>query len=317
MTRRIFDAFPFDGELDLLEFHLRETFDHVDFFVLIEAGQTYRGDPKPCHFDANQPRFAWARHKIRPVRLARLGSETATARERAAVQRQAMTLALGDAAPDDIILLLDVDEVPSVSALQHLRVHGLAAPQRLEMTRHYGFADRLGPASPCCPADDLPFASAHKHQAPGAWATLDPRWFGHSGVAIPFSALANRSAFDLRYATPMGEPMRDAGRHYSSVDPTTRLEDKLGRVFHAEWDGPRERDPRHLARCRRFGVHHRGWWYADRPAGDLPDDVARLVAVLPSAEGGACPHSVMRRLVRAWAWMRLSPLLPARLVRLI
>ena len=126
---RIFDTFPFDGELDLLEYRLRETFDLVDHFVLVEAGETYRGGAKGLAFAEHEQRFGWARSKIRHVRLAALGSSTAAPRERAAVQRNAARLALADAAPDDVVLLLDVDEVPSRSVPGWLRAEGLDRPR--------------------------------------------------------------------------------------------------------------------------------------------------------------------------------------------
>ena len=55
---RIFDTFPFDGELDLLTHHLAEVHHLVDVFVIVEAGQTYQGEAKPCTFAAHRDRSA-------------------------------------------------------------------------------------------------------------------------------------------------------------------------------------------------------------------------------------------------------------------
>lgn len=310
---RIFDTFPFDGELDLLQFRLEETFDLVDAIVLVEAGETYRGAPKPFLFEENRARFGWAKEKIRHVKLRTLGSGSRP-KERAAVQRNAAMLGLGDAEPDDVVLLLDVDEVPSRSLLERLRDEGLSAPRRLAMTRHYGAADLVAPRSPCCPAGGEPFAAAVPWLEPGRWETLASCWFGHSGVATPHPSLRGATAFALRYRLPLGEPLPDAGRHYSSVDPAARLESKLGRVFHEEYDGARERNPFHLARCREHRVHHRGWWYAEKPAGPLPRDLARLTAAYPATAAPAPRPRLHRRLVRTWAWLRLWQALPDALV---
>lgn len=311
---RIFDTFPFDGELDLLEYRLRETFDLVDHFVLIEAGETYRGGAKDFAFAENEARFDWARARIRHVRLAGLGPVTATPRERAAVQRNAVRLALADAAPDDIVLLLDVDEVPSRALLERLRRGGLDRPRRLAMTRHYGFADTLGPRSPCCPDAEDPFPVAAGWSRPGGWDRLESFWHGQSGVAAPVRALERARAFDLRFRLPLGEPLPAAGRHFTSVDPSTRLERKLKRVFHQEYDGPRATSPEHLDRCRRYGIHHRGWWYAERPAGPLPDDIERLVRAHPGLAAPPRPSPLARRLARSWSWLRLWKRLPDRAV---
>lgn len=312
---RIFDIFPFDCELDILEHRLRETVHLVDAVILIEALQTYRGESKPLHFMAAAERFSWANPKIRHIRLGDLGGPTTTPKERAARQRNAAVLALRDASPDDVVLLLDVDEIPDPSLLTRLRREGLARPRRLAMTRHYGFADRLAPRSPCCPDPQDPFPLATGFLTPGSWDTLDNPWYGHSGVAAPMSALSKASPFDIRYGTPLDDPILAAGRHFNAVDPGARLEDKLGRMFHEEFDGPRERSPHALALCREAGVHHRGWWYAAKPKGPIPKDVARLIKRFPHTRAPELPGRLERRLVRSWAWLRLRRFVPDLLVR--
>ncbi len=137
MVFRIYDTFLFDGELDLLEHRLRENYSDMDVFVLVEAAQTYRGEPKPLLFEENKARFAWADTKLRHVKLDSLGGPAAEPRARAAVQRNSILLGLYDAAPEDVVLLLDADEIPSTGLLRELKAHGLAAPHRLQMTRHY------------------------------------------------------------------------------------------------------------------------------------------------------------------------------------
>jgi beta-1,4-mannosyl-glycoprotein beta-1,4-N-acetylglucosaminyltransferase len=302
---RIFDSFPFDGELDLLEHRLRENFDRVDAFIIIESDRTYSGAPKELTFDRNRERFAWASEKIRHVKL-QGGDAPRAPRERAAIQRDAVRLALRDAEPDDVILLLDADEIPSAEVLPSLRARGIDRPRRLLMTRHYEHVDALAPRSPCCPISELPFQAATPHLRPGAWDDLDERWWSRSGVAVPFRALSDANAFDLRYGEIDAPPIARAGRHYSSIDRGARLESKLARVFHTEWSGPRETSPHHLKRCREHGVHHRGWWYAEIPDGELPDDVKRLL------KGNATKFPPMwrRRVVRSWAWMRLWRMFP-------
>lgn len=315
---RIFDTFPFDGELDLLAHRLEETSDLVDAFVLVEAGETYRGAPKPFLFEENKARFGWAAAKIRHVKLETLGPRAANPRDRASVQRNAAVLALGDAEPDDVVLLLDVDEVPSRALLERLRAKGLDRPRRLEMTRHYGFADMLGPRSPCCPSAGDPFPAAVDRPRPLGWDRLEPFWHGHSGTAVRWRDLAASSAMTLRFGLPLDGPIAGAGRHFTSVDPSARLHRKLPRMFHAEFDGARETDEAHLERCRAHAVHHRGWWYAERPEGPLPDDVERLVRRQPGiAFGQEPPPRLSRLLVRTWAWLRLWKALPDGMVRLV
>jgi len=314
---RIYATFPFDGELVLLEHLLRETWGLVDFYVLVEAGETYRGAAKPFVFAENRDTFAWAEERIRHVRLPRLGTADSAPRARAEVQRNAVQLGLTNADQRDIVLLLDVDEVPSRSLFERLRRDGLTQAVRLRMSRHYGYADRLAPASPCCADPEMPFATAHRWRGPDAWDALTSRWQGLSAVAAPVSAMRATGAFALRYGVASDAALDDAGRHYSSVDPSTRLQRKLGRVFHAEFDGERERAEAHLERCRQWGLHHRGWWYAERPAGTPPADVARLVKSCPALAAPAPPPKWRRRMLRSWSWLRLWRALPECLVATI
>ena len=102
---RIFDTFPFDGETELLQHHLHEAFDHVDAFVLVEAGVTYRGQPKEFTFEKNREQFAWAENKLRYIKLASLGPADLEPRARAAIQRNAVMMAVRDAASGKLKIL--------------------------------------------------------------------------------------------------------------------------------------------------------------------------------------------------------------------
>ena len=54
----VYDCFPFFNELDLLEIRLNVLKDGVDRFVIVEAGETHTGKPKPFYFEENRGRFA-------------------------------------------------------------------------------------------------------------------------------------------------------------------------------------------------------------------------------------------------------------------
>ena len=54
---RVYDTFIFYNELDLLEIRLRELYDHVDVFVLVESNLTLTNHPKPYIFEESQERF--------------------------------------------------------------------------------------------------------------------------------------------------------------------------------------------------------------------------------------------------------------------
>lgn len=43
---KIYDCSIFRNELDLLEIRLKELYNHVDHFVIVEATHTFQGEPK-------------------------------------------------------------------------------------------------------------------------------------------------------------------------------------------------------------------------------------------------------------------------------
>jgi beta-1,4-mannosyl-glycoprotein beta-1,4-N-acetylglucosaminyltransferase len=61
---KIFDCFLFFNELDLLELRLSILNEHVDYFVIVEAAQTFQGDDKDYIFEKNKIRYSKYLHKI-------------------------------------------------------------------------------------------------------------------------------------------------------------------------------------------------------------------------------------------------------------
>ena len=119
----VVDAFIFFNELDILELRLRELHEAVDHFVLVEATKTFAGKPKPLYYDMYKDRFAAYRDKILHVvlpGLPPLGDASQKSRfwlEK--YHRDGMTLGLFqlECTDDDLILMSDVDEIPSKAAV--------------------------------------------------------------------------------------------------------------------------------------------------------------------------------------------------------
>lgn len=61
---KIYDVFTLYNELDLLEIRMNILDSAVDYFVIIEATETFSGKPKPLHFEENRKRFKQWEHKI-------------------------------------------------------------------------------------------------------------------------------------------------------------------------------------------------------------------------------------------------------------
>lgn len=124
---RIFDTFLFNAELDMLECRLTEldAYPQIYRHVLVEAPADHQGHPKPLHYAENRERFsAWADRIIHVV--ADLPDQPyAWYRERAQREQIRAGLERAGAGPGDEVIVADVDEIPSASAME--AVAGLGA----------------------------------------------------------------------------------------------------------------------------------------------------------------------------------------------
>lgn len=120
----IFDCFTILNELDLLEIRLRELYDTVDYFVLVEAPVTFSGKPKPLYYNENRDRFKqWSDKIIHVIPNDLPTGPNAWEREHASREhfKRAINNHNGNwirTEHDDIITICDVDEIPRASALR-------------------------------------------------------------------------------------------------------------------------------------------------------------------------------------------------------
>lgn len=118
---RLFDCFCFFRELDLLEIRLKELSPAVDRFVLVESTWDFSGNPKPLVFEENKSRFAEYADRIEHIvvtdRPRNEGERFAWQHH----QRDQLVHGLKEAAPDDAILISDLDEIPRLDALRQAR----------------------------------------------------------------------------------------------------------------------------------------------------------------------------------------------------
>lgn len=121
VDRRYWVPFMFRNELDMLECMLYEHYDRVYRFVLAEAAVNHQGRPKPLFYEENKERFAQYADKIVHIVVPLPDPGQCSdpwVRERA--QRDACLGAIVDAGgqDNDIVVNVDVDEIPSALALQ-------------------------------------------------------------------------------------------------------------------------------------------------------------------------------------------------------
>ena len=118
---KIYDCFTFFTELDLLEIRLNHLYDHVDFFVLSEATVTHSGKPKPLFFEENQARYEKFLDKIIHVVVRDMPLAVFKERKNRWVlenyQRNTLKDGLYNIQDNDIVMISDLDEIPSIEAI--------------------------------------------------------------------------------------------------------------------------------------------------------------------------------------------------------
>lgn len=150
---KIFDCFTFFNEYEVLELRLKELYDAVDYFVLVEANKTHSGKLKPWNFDAERDRYSKYLDKIIYVQVTDLPDYNKTKR-RGLVnwvpenhQRNCIGRGLkGRAERGDIIFISDCDEIWDKNSIEpYLGVDGLVL---FKQAKYYFYVNWLQADSP-------------------------------------------------------------------------------------------------------------------------------------------------------------------------
>ncbi len=108
---KVYDCFTFFREERLLLFRLKLLWEFVDFFCIAEAGFTHAGNPKPLLLPEIIKKNPWISEKVRVSYINNFPTDLdAWGREN--FQRNCLEKLYEDAAPEDIIIISDLDEIP-------------------------------------------------------------------------------------------------------------------------------------------------------------------------------------------------------------
>jgi len=116
---KVFDTFIYSGEKDVLIARISQLKNHVDHFVIIESKSTFSGRLRQVDKSTRNKILEEYGNRIRWLIANELQRENAWERE--AWQRQLIVGELSDIALGDLILLSDVDEIPSKEFILRLR----------------------------------------------------------------------------------------------------------------------------------------------------------------------------------------------------
>lgn len=122
----IYDCFVFFNELDLLEIRLNELDSVVDKFVLVESKRTFQKKEKPLYYLENKSRFKEFEDKIIHVAVDKFPGffykwRMPTAWDYENYQREQISQGLRNCSKDDVIIISDVDEIPSAEMIKQYK----------------------------------------------------------------------------------------------------------------------------------------------------------------------------------------------------
>ncbi|KAF8378218.1 hypothetical protein HHK36_029557 [Tetracentron sinense] len=121
--RRVFDAVLFSNELDFLTIRWNELYPYITQFVLLESNSTFTGLPKPLVFANNRDHFKFIKPRLTYGTIGgrfRKGENpfVEEAYQRVALDRLLRSSGISD---DDLLIMSDVDEIPSGHTINLLR----------------------------------------------------------------------------------------------------------------------------------------------------------------------------------------------------
>lgn len=122
---KIYDCFTFFNEFELLEWRLKLLYDVVDCFVIVEMNRTFQNHTKPFNYEENQARFLKYQDKIRYIKV----TDDIDCQDNWTLeifQRNCIMRGLTNCAPDDIIMIGDIDEFVDPRVMQQLRDNQVA-----------------------------------------------------------------------------------------------------------------------------------------------------------------------------------------------
>ncbi|KAI4382468.1 hypothetical protein MLD38_008430 [Melastoma candidum] len=121
--RRVYDAVLFSNELDILTIRWKELYPYVSQFVLLESNSTFTGFRKPLFFASNRDRFKFVEPRLTYGTIAGRFMKGENPFVEEAYQRVALDqlLKIAGISDDDLLIMSDVDEIPSRHTINLLR----------------------------------------------------------------------------------------------------------------------------------------------------------------------------------------------------
>ncbi|KAF8028958.1 hypothetical protein BT93_E1586 [Corymbia citriodora subsp. variegata] len=121
--RRVYDAVLFSNEVDILTIRWKELYPYITQFVLLESNSTFTGLPKRLLFKQNRDKFKFVEPRLTYGTIGGRFRKRENPFFEEAYQRVALDqlLRIAGIEDDDLLIMSDVDEIPSAHTINLLR----------------------------------------------------------------------------------------------------------------------------------------------------------------------------------------------------
>ncbi|KAL1564241.1 beta-1,4-mannosyl-glycoprotein 4-beta-N-acetylglucosaminyltransferase [Salvia divinorum] len=121
--RRVYDAVLFSNEVDMLKIRWKEMYPYISQFVVLEANSTFTALPKPLNFAFNRDKFKFVEPRLTYGMIGGRFKKGENPFIEEAYQRLALDqlLRIAGIEDDDLLVMSDVDEIPSRHTIDLLR----------------------------------------------------------------------------------------------------------------------------------------------------------------------------------------------------
>ncbi|UQZ91026.1 hypothetical protein C4J81_18105 [Deltaproteobacteria bacterium Smac51] len=223
-----YDAFTFYSEFDLLELRLNTLNDVIDRFILVEGDRTFSNEKKPLHFtNGRDSRFDRFMDKLTVITVTEW-PEFETAWTNEAYQRNCLMAGLSNCDDDDVIVVSDLDEIPSPSA-----VLGYKPGSGIKALEQYMFYYAF---------NNLNMKDTYWYMG----KILDYRSLRHALDNVPINNIHNPLADDgtttptkvRLYKTTAEDTIKNGGWHFSYLMSPEQISHKIKIFAHQEFNYP-------------------------------------------------------------------------------
>lgn len=235
----LIDAFTFFNELDMLEFRLWVLYPLVDKFVIVEADHTFSGKKKPFNLENNWGRFAWAHDKIiyhkMMVNPNVMKPDVAPPSQYQpdhqcwkieSIQREGIIEGCKGLPSDAIVMIGDVDEIPSRDAVVYVAKESVCAAKPIVLRQSIFYYN-------------LRFMRKE---------------FWHGTIATTLSMLREIGAQNMRDKRNSLELiLAHSGWHMSYFGDVERIWHKVESFSHQELNTDKYKNADHIAHCIESG----------------------------------------------------------------